>query len=90
LNEYLITRLSKEHGVNREFIYQLRNQFRVWSVLIFGVLDERLFEPSGYKVNQDLITISQILRQFKLINDGFISLNYLKPIQSKQLACFDA
>ncbi len=62
LNEYgLITRLSQEHKVSREFIYQLRNQLQVWSILIFGVFEGPLFESSSHQTNQDLITISQIL-----------------------------
>ncbi len=62
LNEYgLITRLSHDHKVSREFIYQLRNQLQVWSVLIFGVLEAPLFELSSHQTNQELITISQIL-----------------------------
>ncbi len=62
LNEYgLITRLSEEHKVSREFIYQLRNQLQIWSVLIFGVLDVPLFEKTNHTKNEELLSISHIL-----------------------------
>lgn len=62
LREYgLISRLSNEHQVSRQFIYNLSRQLCNWTILIFGVSGQDLFSCSSHQENEKLILMSQIL-----------------------------
>lgn len=62
LREYgLISRLSKEHQISRQFIYNLSHQLLNWTILIFGVSGQSLFRTSSHQENEKMILASQIL-----------------------------